>query len=250
MLATFAIFAALLVAAPTEAELNAYYKGTQWMKGTTYPATAQFSCEKGRVAVTMTGAVSYRIIFLEDQKVLRLVNDTSKQYTDLEAGMYEGLMAEVEGQLAQLPPEEQETTRQMMEASLKQAQLPPLEYVWTDQKEQIQGYECTRVDALEGKVRKSDYWGTPSDDFKITSEEQASVAKMREYLGTSDITVLEGAEGTRAFLWDTRRDGFPLRMHCYDHDSTTVALEMVSFDRKPLAKELFEIPKGYKEQSF
>jgi hypothetical protein len=250
MPAAIAVLAILLHAASAAAQLNAYYQGTEWVKGTAYPATAQFSCEKGRVAMALKGAKALRILFLEKEDLLRIVDDTGQAYVDLEGGLQKGMASQMEKQMAKMPPEQREMARQMMESTVKQAKLPPPEYVWTDQKETIKGYECTRVDVMRGGEKRGDYWGTPSEDFKITKEEQASVVKMHESLDGSGIVVKEGGGGSRAFLWDSSRDGYPIRTHCYDHGTMTLELELVSSDRRAPPKELFEVPKGYKKGSF
>ena len=71
-------------AAPASAQFNTYYSGTERKDGKSVPATAQFSVEKGRVAVVMKGSRSSRMLFLEKQGVLRVVDDGSKTYFHLD----------------------------------------------------------------------------------------------------------------------------------------------------------------------
>jgi hypothetical protein len=74
---------------------------------------------------------------------------------------------------------------------------------------------------------------------------------MQGYLRSFMIGVSTGGgEGgsSRAFQWDTSVDGYPLISRCFDHGDTTLDLRLESSDRKPLAKDLFEVPSGFKKR--
>lgn len=69
---------------------------------------------------------------------------------------------------------------------------------------------------------------------------------MSRALHGTDISVKAGGTA-RAFLWDTEKDGYPLITRCFNDTTMTLHLQLTSFDRKPLAKDLFKIPSGYKK---
>jgi hypothetical protein len=73
---TVIVAATLLVAAPARAELNAYYSGVDRMTGSEVPATVQYSIAKNRVALVIHGSTDSRMLFLEDQELLRYIDDT------------------------------------------------------------------------------------------------------------------------------------------------------------------------------
>jgi hypothetical protein len=245
--------ALLCAAAPASAQFNTYYSGTERKNGTSVPATAQFSVEKGRVAVIMKGSRSSRMLFLEKQGVLRVVDDATKTYFDLDkqtAGS--NPMDQMEKQLAQMPPEQRKMAEQMMQGAMGSAKPKPTTYVWTKEKQSIKGYDCTKVETMVGDEKRSEYWGTTSADFKMTPDERNTMLAMQGYLRNFMISV-QGGEGdgsSRAFQWDTSVDGYPLITRCFDHGDTTLDLKLDTFDRKPLGKDLFEVPSGFKKQEF
>jgi len=246
--------ALLFVAAPASAQFNTYYSGTERNDGRSVPATAQFSVEKGRVAVIMKGSRSSRMLFLEKEGVLRVVDDATKTYFDLDRQATQGgdPMDEMEKQLAQMPPEQRKMAEQMMQGTMGNAKPKPTTYVWTKEKQTIKGYDCTKVEAMVGDEKRSEYWGTTSADFKMTPDERNTMLAMQGYLRSFIIRV-KGGEGdgsSRAFQWDTSVDGYPLVSRCFDHGDTTLDLRLESFDRKPLGKSLFEVPSGFKKQDF
>ena len=248
--AAVTILAALAVARPAAADLNTYYKGTEWFEGKAYPASAQFSCGTGRVALALKGVRDFRMLLLEDQKMLRVVDDTKKECIDMPGGMGAGMTAEMEKQLEKVPAAQREMAKAMMEKMMPAATtLPANEYVVTDKHETIRGNLCTRVDVMREGHRHADYWATQCDSFRLTDDEVRSVALMHEYMGQSGFGEQTGGPASQAFVWDTK-GGYPLRTHCYNGDTMTLELELAAFDRKPVDTSLFDVPKGYKQRSF
>jgi hypothetical protein len=247
----------LSVAMPASAQLNVYYSGSERSNGKSTPLTSQFSLEKGRVAVLMKGSRSSRMLFLEKPGVLRVVDDGSRTYFDLDQKTREGMasgegaMDEVQKQLAQLPPEQRKMAEQMMQGGMASSKPAATTYVWTKEKQTIGGYECTKVECMVGDEKRSEYWGTTSADFKMTPEERKTILAMQDYLRSFQIKVsMGGSDGgpSRAFQWDTNADGYPIVSRCFAHGDTTLDLRLARFDHQPLAKDLFEIPSGFKKQ--
>lgn len=248
----------LLGAAGTsEAELNAYYRGVDRMTSKEVPATAQFSIEPGRVAMVMKGSSNGRMLFLEEEDVLRFVDDAAKTYFDMGKSWIRSdnadLAAGLEDQLAELPPEQRDAARDLVRQSLGSTGAPsPTEYVRTKEKTKVLGYECTKVEIMRGEEKRGEYWGTASDEFHWSDAEHQTMLAMQEYLRNFTIKVVPAGAGvgeTRAFEWDTSADGFPLITRCFEMGEMTLDLKAESFDRKALAKDLFQIPSDYKELS-
>ena len=247
---TAVILALLSAAAPAAAQFNTYYSGTERREGKSVPATAQFSVEKGRVAVVMKGSRDSRMLFFEKEGVLRVVDEATKTYFDLDRDAAEGgAMSEMEKQLAKMPPEQRKMAEPMIQA-MGNVKAKPTNYVWTKEKQTVKGYETTKVECMVGDQKRSEYWGTTSADFKMTPEQRNTMLAMQGYLRNFMITVSMGkgdSGSQRAFQWDTSVDGYPLITRCFDHGDTTLDLKLDRFDRKPIDKDLFELS-GYKKQ--
>ena len=101
---------------------------------------------------------------------------------------------------------------------------------------------------LFGSVKAAEYWATPSPDFKISDAERAAMAGLGKALNGADAGG-RAAGASRAFMWDTNQEGFPLIMRCTADTAITTHLQITKFDRKPLPKEMFKVPSGYKKLS-
>lgn len=243
------------------AELSTYYRGVDRMTPSEVPATAQFSIEPGRGAFVMRSSRNVRMLFLEKEEVLRFVDDTGKTYFDMTkewvqpAGEGQAEMAaNLEQELAQLPPEQRDAARALVQKSLETMKTTSAasEYVWTKETAKVLGYDCTKVEIMRSGEKRGEYWGTRSKDFQMSDAERKTMLAMQEYLRNFAIKVFPGASGgdaVRAFVWDTSVDGFPLISRCFDKGKMTLDLKAESSDRKALAKDLFQIPSDYKEFS-
>jgi hypothetical protein len=256
MRTAFLLALALLAgAAPASAQFNAYYAGTQHVNGKDLPCSTQFSVDKGRVAVFLKGARSSHMLFTQKDGTLRVVDDATRTWFDLDRKQLEGMgsaMADMQKQLATMPAAQREMAESMMKGAMGGLQSPPPSvYVWSKDTLSVNGYPCTRVDVMQGDVKKAEYWGTPSADFKLGEAEHEAVLAMQGCLRDFTIMVKSvGAGGaeSRPFQWDTSVDGYPLVSRCFDGDVMTLDVKLERFDRKPLAVELFAIPDGYKKQ--
>lgn len=241
---------------PADAQLNSYYKGVVRDGAKDVPATAQFSVEPGRAAMILRGATTRRMLYIESEQVLRLVDDARGSYLDLGkasgpgsiASGIDAQMAEMRRQLDRMPPAQRGMMEQMMRRTMGATEQPPDQYVWSTERKTIAGYEATRVDILQGGVKKSEYWGTPSADFKMSDAERKTMLAMQEYLRNSMIGVSPVGGGARAFQWDTSVDGYPVLTRCFNGDEMTLELQLDSVDRKPVSGDLFAIPSSYKKQ--
>lgn len=99
-----ATLATWILAAPAAAQLNTYYEGTQRGGGKSVPATTRFSVEKGRVAAVLTGMRSSRILYVEKEGVVRVIDDDSKSWFELDKKSMEqmsgGAFAQMKEKLA------------------------------------------------------------------------------------------------------------------------------------------------------
>lgn len=252
MRSTAAIGALLALATPAAAELNTYYEGVQRVAGKEVPLKAAFCVDKERVVMRMQGASAMRMVYMTQEKKLRLIDDSGKKVADLGAGGLGGdMMAEMDKQLAQMPESRREQAKAMMKSAMGSMRLPdPPHYVGTNEKQMVLDHECTRVDIFRGERRVGEYWGSTSKDFQLSDEERANVVAMNGILGNLSITATNvGGEGTRTFAWDTSKDGYPLISRCVEDSTVTLEVKMVSFDRKPLDPSLWKIPSGYRQES-
>jgi hypothetical protein len=245
-----------LSSAPAAAQFSAYYAGTLRVDGKDVPCSTQFSVDKGRVAAIFRGARGSRMLFTQKDGLLRVVDDATRTWLVLDRKQLAdlgGAAEQMQKQLAAMPAAQREMAESMVKGALAGMTAPvPETYVWSTEHQQVLGYDCTRVDVMRGDVKRAEYWGTPSPDFKLGDAEHEAVLAMQGCLRDFVIMVTStgggGGAEPRPFQWDTSVDGFPLISRCFDGDVRTLDLTLARFDRKPLAVELFAIPDGYKKQ--
>jgi hypothetical protein len=235
------------------AALNAVYKGTAEVDGKKIPAVASMSLADDRAAFTMQADENFRILFLQKENLLRVVNDSDQTYIDMQGGMANFMSQEMEKELAQMPPEQRRMAEQMMQnmGSAVAASTPPTRYVWTEETGTVKGYPCTWVRIMEGDKKKADYCGTSAADFKISDAELKSATGLNKALDMTP-AMKGGSAQSRdealGFAWDTSKDGYPIIARCFNGDRMVLDLELDSFNRQPPPAKLFEIPEGYKKR--
>jgi hypothetical protein len=250
------VLAATMLASPAAAQFNAYYEGTQRVDGKPHPLATQYSIEKGRVAAVLKGARSNRMVYLQKDGVLRVIDDDSKTWFELDHQSLEqmtgGAMAQMQEQMAKMPPEQRAMAEQMMKSAMGSMEAPkPVRYVWSKDQQKVNGYDCTRVDVMRGDEKRAEYWGTTSADFKMSDDEKATAKAMYDCISGLAIMAQRGIGGgsqTTTFQWDTSVDGYPLISRCFEGADTTLDVHLVRSDHKPLADALFQVPDGYKKQ--
>jgi hypothetical protein len=244
----------LLSVSQAHAALNAFYKGTESFNGKDVPATATMSYSDGRAAMVVKGSKSFRLLYLKKEGLLRMVDDTGKQYIDIAPGPGGNPMAALMSQqMANLPPEQRQMAQQMLQSMRGAVQPPPpKEYVLTKESATVKGYPCTWVNILEGGVKRAAYCGTASPDFKLNNAELESALGMYQALGQFTSSLLGssglGQGASRGFQWDTTKEMYPLISRCFDGEKIILNLELDSFNRSEPSEDLFSIPKNYKKQ--
>ena len=112
---------AILAASSAAGDLNVAYKGTGSFDGKDVPVEAHYSITAGRVAVVEQGAHGGRILFLQKEGILRMVDDAHKSYFDLDQAKLEQLhstvsdaQAKMDEAMAQMSPEQRKMMAGMM----------------------------------------------------------------------------------------------------------------------------------------
>lgn len=236
------------IAAPAGAQFTTTYTGVQHVGDKDYPASAIFAIDNGRIAMIMKGAKNVRMLFDDKAQVLRLVNEDGKQYFDITKDFRStmdpsGQMAKMQKQLESLPKEQRAMAEQMMQQAMARmgSSGEQLVYNWTNDKQKIAGYDCTRVEGMRGAAKVTEYCGSTSNDLKLTDKDRQTVLDMQGYLRNFLIAVKAGDQSARAFAWDTSVDGYPVLTRCFDDGKMTLELTLATVDRKGPTDDQFKI---------
>ena len=254
MLRLSSILLIALAAPCANAALTTYYKGTVYEDGKDVPATAAMSYTDDRVAMMMSSVTRhYRMIFQVKDDLLTIVDDGNKTYVELQGGIGNAMDAQMKAQLDRMPPEQRKMAEQMMQnmrGMMAQKSVPD-EYVWTTDTETRGSYRCTWVNIMQGTVKRAAYCGTPSSDFTLSEKEHAAAVGFGHALGNTSILTRDERGGQmRMFEWDNAKDGFPVVSRCFRDERIILNLELDTFNHDKPPKELFDIPRDYRRQSF
>ena len=135
---------------------------------------------------------------------------------------------------------------QGMQGMQLQAQETPLTYQKTSQRETVNGYPCTRVDALRGQKKVRELWVTSIDALAMPEADYQTLMAMQEMVRS--FASQFGSGHVPSFV-ESSLDGIPVRtVHFGDDGKVDSQQELKSISRDALDPALFEIPKGYKKR--
>src|SRR5262249_12387924 len=134
-----------------------------------------------------------RFIFRGDKDLLWVVNDGKKTYEQIDkafvdqvAAQMTDMRAQMQEQLAKLPPEQPAQAEEMMKkfggAMQNMGTALKLDYRKTAETRTINGQLCTRFDTYWGDDLISCAWVAPYSAMKLTPEDASAFTKMGEFV--------------------------------------------------------------------
>ncbi|MGH9789015.1 MAG: DUF4412 domain-containing protein, partial [Candidatus Acidiferrales bacterium] len=143
-------------------------------------------------------------------------------------------------ELAKLPPEQRKAMEEMMAAVSGPGAALSFNAVGRDEK--IDGYTCTRYEALEGESRVAEIWTASLEQLKLTAEEYEplrEMGRMMEPLGAS--------RPLAQLMQTTSLEGVPVRTVSYSGGVALSEDRVVSAEQRTLEARLFELPRGLRK---
>ena len=199
------------------------------------------------------------VIFRGDRQHLVVLDHNRKSYFILDdkaigrvSSQFGDMMAQMEAQLANLPPEQREMARRMMESRMpstaiggKREQIPHRVEARQETKE-INGYSCQLFEVFRGKQKVSSVWSTREVDHKnlasLFVELNSFTQKIRQSASFADFET--GVD----FLGLEELEGFPILVESFEEGNL---VQRTSFTKvAPSAKTVsFEPDPGYKSRA-
>ena len=198
------------------------------------------------------------------QEIIAIDHDRQEYYVITQeqmnqmAGQVEQAMQQMEAALAELPPEEREFARKMMEARMPVRKTDTSNTVLraTGESDTIAGYECDGYDVMNGENRVRDICITPWENFP---EGQEVAGAMKE-LGRFFESMREAFSNAGGLdLMDRQKDligymkelnGYPVRSRDYNATGEMERETMLTAARnEEVDAALFEPPANYQKQA-
>jgi len=205
--------------------------------------------EAGRLRVESTSEEGEEaiVIFRSDRKTAWLISPGEGTYVELTPAKVVELkkrmdaqQQEVAAELAKLPPEQRKAMEEMMSAVSGPGAALSFNAVGRDEK--VDGYTCTRYEALEGESRVAEVWTASLEQLQLSAEEYEPLREMGRMLEPL------GASRPLAQLMQTAAlEGVPVRTVSYADGVALSEDRVVVAERRTLQASLFELPRGLRK---
>ena len=209
--------------------------------------TYYFDVGRLRVESTNEDGEQVIVIFRADRKTAWLINQGEGTYVELTPAKVAELKKKLDAQqeemaeeLAKLPPEQRKAMEEMMAAVSGPGAALSFNAVGRDEK--VDGYTCTRYEALEGESRVAEIWTVSLEQLQLTAEEYAplrEMGRMMEPLGSS--------RPLAQLIQTASLEGVPVRTVSYSGGVALSEDRVVSAERKTPEARLFELPRGLRK---
>jgi Domain of unknown function (DUF4412) len=230
--------------------------------GTVQVTTEDYSSrlEIASISSDETGGLIYNG---DRDEIMVLDHDRQEYYVitqeqiELIAGQVEERMQQMEEALAELPTEEREFARKMMEAQMpaKKADTSGGTLRKTGKTDTIAGYDCDYYDVLKGELKIRDLCVTGWDDFPEGLEVAGAMQELGEFFASMRKAF---AKSGGLDLMDSQREmiaymkelnGYPIRYRDYDAAGELLKETLLTgAHNEEVSATLFEPPENYQRK--
>ncbi len=205
--------------------------------------------EAGRLRVESTTEEGDQaiLIFRSDRKTAWLIQPSEGTYVELTPAKIAELQKQIEArqreqadELAKLPPEQRQAMEELM-ATVSGAPAA-LTFNVAGREEKVDGYTCTRYEALEGERRVAEVWTVALEQLKLSAEEYEplrEMGRMMEPLGAS--------KPLGQLMQTAALEGIPVRTVSYADGVALSEDRVVRAERQTMEARLFELPRGLRK---
>ncbi len=237
----------------------AWFETTDLTDNETHRGVMYFAQGMLRLDPDRKGELNASVIFRGDRQHMIVLDHTRKTYFILDdkvigrvGGQLDNMMAQMEAHLAQLPEDQQEMARRMMEEQMpqapaaQQARKIPTRVEARQETKEINGYSCRLFELYRAKEKVSAIWATRDVDYRhlasVFQEVNRFSQRVRESARFADFET--GVD----FLGFEGLEGFPILVETYENGALA---QKTSFRKvAPTAKAVsFETEAGYKPQA-
>jgi hypothetical protein len=185
-------------------------------------------------------------------QAMRLINISKKSYTEItkaDLAQMSGMMAQMQQQLAALPPEQRRQVEQMMQGRgiPGAAAVAKVEYrqAGTDK---VGQWNCTKYEGFSGREKTSEVCTVDPKVLNVTAADLEIAKQLGEFMKTmvpdNAMPMLEN--GTVA---DQGFSGFPIRRAAFSNGTVQSVSEITEVRRATFPASTFEVPAGFRKEA-
>ncbi len=237
----------------------AWFESKDFSDNETLRGVIYFGQKMLRLDPERQGDMNASVIFRGDRQHLVVLDHNKKSYFILNdqvigrvSSQLGDTMAQMEAQLAKLPPRQREMARRMMESSMPptatgadKEQIPHRVEARQETKE-INGYSCQLFEVFRGKQKVSSVWSTREVDYKNLTNVFVELNRFSQRIRQS--ARFANFETGVEFLGFEELEGFPILVETFEDGKLVqrTSFTKVAPSRKAVS---FEPDPGYKPQA-
>lgn len=222
--------------------------------------------EGDKIRITSGGSSAADMIFDASASSMTLLEHDRKRYVNLDKATVEDIakqieeaMAEMEKQLASLPPAQRKMMESMMQGKMKgMGEAPPeISFDRTGETDTKSGYDVEKVIVLEDGVPARELWVADWDDVEGSAELTNGLNAMADMFNDMTKAFSKGPMagmigGQATSNWYGRIEeigGMPIVASELGENGTAQPQTILSkVEEREIEASAFEVPKGYKKQ--
>lgn len=219
--------------------------------------------EGSKLKMALAGGSESDVVYDGASQELLIINHKSKSYIGLDKGQIDKFskqlsdaMAQMEQQLANVPPAQRKMMEKMMKDRMPQmGEKIEVSVSRTGETETIAGYDTEKVEVRAGDTRQ-ELWVVDWAELEGSEQISAGMEGMSELFSGMMSAMSQSPmgklfEGQQANLFGQFKEigGFPVRSREYDASGKLVSeLDLKGIESVSIDASEFRAPKGYKRQ--
>jgi Domain of unknown function (DUF4412) len=254
---TLCISALVLAAAPLFAGLRIRVEATDAKSGSV-TRQQEILLDNDRVRVNSSNQ-SPTFLFLTDggRDRIVLLNQERNEYREIDqqtvnqvTQQLQGAMAQLQSQLANLPPAQRAQMEQMLKGRMGQAAPAPSVTYTAKGSSSVNGFSCTRYEGTRGNEKVRDVCAAKPADLNFNPSDFQVFEKMRQFSKDlfSGNPLLSGANAE--YLLQPGFEGFPIQIISHSDGQATNKWEVKGIERVSLSDADFSLGNARKADLF
>ena len=230
-------------------------------EGSQPPVTTKLRVESDRVRIEMEGTGRNDvIIFRGDRQVMWMIDNNATVYREMTkadvdrlGSQISGMMAQMQEQLKNMPPQQRQMVEKMMKSrmgGMAAAQPAKTEYTKVASGQEISQWTCDKYEGVREGQKQREVWTTAPDQLGLDMSDFKVMQQMGEFFKGFAQFGREAPFRVGAMEAESAMDysGVPVRQIFYRGGRPTSKTEIKEVRREDFDASLFELPEGYKKQ--
>ena len=213
------------------------------------------SKDSNRSFMYLTDGGRERIVLLDKNR--NEYREMDKQSIDQASQQLQGVMAQMQEKMKNMPPEQREMMEKMMKGKMGQAAgrgAAPIRTVYTAKGSgSVNGYSCTRYEGVRGTEKVAEVCAAKPSDLRVSASDFQVFEKMKEFSASMQTAFLNAVGGgggnARPSVFETGYEGFPIEQTTFSGGKPERKSELKSAARASFSDADFSLGNAKKMET-